>query len=140
MAATEAPFFLELPVPPQQMDPPQPTVPQPPTAAATGTNGSNGNGNGNGNGKHADVAAAVEALEAQIGAAAGGAADAVAAAAVQPPPLPQRSKYGEDVVFIANDWHAALVPVYLAGKYRPHGVYRDARCLLAIHNLRHQVG
>ena len=48
------------------------------------------------------------------------------------------SKYGEDCVFIANDWHAAMVPVYLAGKFRPGGVYGDARCVLAIHNLRHQ--
>lgn len=49
------------------------------------------------------------------------------------------SLYGEEVIFVANDWHAALVPVYLASKYRPHGVYTDARSILAIHNLRHQV-
>nr|QKY15138.1 soluble starch synthase (SS) [Polytomella parva] len=48
------------------------------------------------------------------------------------------SRYGQDVVFVANDWHAALVPVYLAAKYRPHGVYKDARSVVAIHNLRHQ--
>ena len=47
--------------------------------------------------------------------------------------------YGDDCVFIANDWHAAMVPVYLAAKYRPGGVYQDARAILAIHNLRHQV-
>jgi len=46
--------------------------------------------------------------------------------------------YGQDCVFIANDWHASLVPVYLAAKYRPAGVYADARSVLAIHNLRHQ--
>ncbi|KAK9830206.1 hypothetical protein WJX72_010297 [[Myrmecia] bisecta] len=46
--------------------------------------------------------------------------------------------YGEDCIFIANDWHASLVPVYLAAKYRPHGVYLPARSVLAIHNLRHQ--
>ena len=46
--------------------------------------------------------------------------------------------YGTDMVFIANDWQAALTPVYLAGKYRPFGVYHDARCVVAIHNLRHQ--
>ena len=49
------------------------------------------------------------------------------------------SLYGEEVIFVANDWHAALVPVYLASKYRPHGVYTKARSVLAIHNLRHQV-
>jgi starch synthase len=50
----------------------------------------------------------------------------------------EKGKYGEDCVFIANDWHAALVPVYLAAKYRPHGVYKSARSIMAIHNLRHQ--
>jgi len=45
---------------------------------------------------------------------------------------------GDDVVFVANDWHAGLVPVYLGAHYRRHGVYRDARTVLALHNLRHQ--
>lgn len=55
-------------------------------------------------------------------------------------PLGEKGLYGEDCVFIANDWHAALVPVYLAAKYRAHGVYKHARSVMAIHNLRHQVG
>jgi hypothetical protein len=55
-------------------------------------------------------------------------------------PLGDKGLYGEDCVFIANDWHAALVPVYLAAKYRAHGVYKNARAIMAIHNLRHQVG
>ncbi|DBB01236.1 hypothetical protein WJX77_011757 [Trebouxia sp. C0004] len=46
--------------------------------------------------------------------------------------------FGDDCIFIANDWHGALVPVYLAAKYRPHGVYQQARSILAVHNLRHQ--
>lgn len=50
------------------------------------------------------------------------------------------SLYGSDMVFIANDWQASLTAVYLAGKYRPYGTYQDARCIMAIHNLRHQVG
>ena len=33
-------------------------------------------------------------------------------------------------MFVSNDWHAALVPSYLAAKYRRHGVYQ-ARALLA---------
>ena len=49
------------------------------------------------------------------------------------------SAYGDDCIFIANDWHASMVPVYLAAKYRPGGVYNNARSVLAIHNLRHQV-
>ncbi|EFJ41340.1 hypothetical protein VOLCADRAFT_98674 [Volvox carteri f. nagariensis] len=97
LAALEAPFFLELPLPPQQLDPPRS-----PSAAVAPL--PNGNGDDNSNGT-----------------------DAVPS-----------SKYGQDVMFIANDWHASLVPVYLAAKYRPHGVYGNARCILAIHNLRHQ--
>lgn len=50
------------------------------------------------------------------------------------------SVYGDDCIFIANDWHGALVPVYLAAKYRPNGTYGAARSIMAIHNLRHQVG
>ena len=50
----------------------------------------------------------------------------------------QGSLYGQQCVFICNDWMAGLVPIYLAAKYRPHGVYTHARSVLAIHNLRHQ--
>ena len=46
--------------------------------------------------------------------------------------------YGEDMVFVSNDWQGALTSVYLAGHYRPHGVYHNARTVMAIHNLRHQ--
>ncbi|XP_010541484.1 PREDICTED: starch synthase 1, chloroplastic/amyloplastic [Tarenaya hassleriana] len=46
--------------------------------------------------------------------------------------------YGEKCLFLVNDWHAGLVPTLLAGKYRPYGVYKDARCILVIHNLAHQ--
>ncbi|CAA7402504.1 unnamed protein product [Spirodela intermedia] len=46
--------------------------------------------------------------------------------------------YGEKCLFLVNDWHAALVPVLLSAKYRPYGVYKDARSILAIHNLAHQ--
>lgn len=43
--------------------------------------------------------------------------------------------YGDDIMFVANDWQAALVPTLLATKYRPHGCYWQARTLLIIHNL-----
>ncbi|CAH1446649.1 unnamed protein product [Lactuca virosa] len=46
--------------------------------------------------------------------------------------------YGENCLFLANDWHAGLVPVLLAAKYRPYGVYKDARSIVVIHNLAHQ--
>jgi len=60
--------------------------------------------------------------------------DAAARAGSSPSP----SRYGQDVAFIANDWHAALVPVYVAAKYRPAGVFQGARCLMALHNMSHQ--
>lgn len=46
--------------------------------------------------------------------------------------------YGDDCIFVANDWHAGLVPVYIASRYRPHGVFTDARTVFAIHNMSHQ--
>ena len=49
------------------------------------------------------------------------------------------SSYGNDCIFVANDWHASLVPVYLAAKFRPGGALLGSRSVLAIHNLRHQV-
>ncbi len=50
-------------------------------------------------------------------------------------PLPED---GADTIFLAHDWHAALVPVYLAARYRHHGRLARSRSLLAIHNLAHQ--
>ena len=47
-------------------------------------------------------------------------------------------RYGDDVVFVANDWHAGLVPTLVASKYRKHGVYNNARTICAIHNILHQ--
>jgi len=49
-----------------------------------------------------------------------------------------RGPYGQKCVFFANDWHSAMVPVYISAKYRPHGVYKEARSILCIHNLAHQ--
>lgn len=34
---------------------------------------------------------------------------------------------GEDVVFVANDWHTALIPCYLKSLYRPDGIYKNAK-------------
>ncbi|BBH03550.1 UDP-Glycosyltransferase superfamily protein [Prunus dulcis] len=35
--------------------------------------------------------------------------------------------YGEDVVFVANDWHTALIPCYLKTIYKPRGLYKMPR-------------
>ncbi|KAF7843839.1 granule-bound starch synthase 1, chloroplastic/amyloplastic-like [Senna tora] len=46
--------------------------------------------------------------------------------------------YGEDVVFIANDWHTALLPCYLKSMYQPFGLYKNAKVAFCIHNIAYQ--
>uniref|UniRef100_A0A0A9DQ75 starch synthase n=1 Tax=Arundo donax TaxID=35708 RepID=A0A0A9DQ75_ARUDO len=47
--------------------------------------------------------------------------------------------YGDgNLVFIANDWHTALLPVYLKAYYRDNGLMQYARSVLVIHNIAHQ--
>ena len=47
--------------------------------------------------------------------------------------------YGdENLIFVANDWHAALLPVYLQAYYRDHGKFEFARSCFVIHNMAHQ--
>jgi len=49
------------------------------------------------------------------------------------------SVYGDDsLVFVANDWHTALLPVYLNAHYRDHGQMGFARAVFVIHNIAHQ--
>lgn len=58
--------------------------------------------------------------------------EAVARVPIEGAPL------GDDVVFHANDWHAALVPVYLEALYRPAARFLDAGTVLGVHNAGHQ--
>lgn len=46
--------------------------------------------------------------------------------------------YGENVVFVANDWHAALLPCYLKSVYQPLGIYKSAKVAFCIHNIAYQ--
>ncbi|KAL9269369.1 Granule-bound starch synthase 1, chloroplastic/amyloplastic-like protein [Drosera capensis] len=46
--------------------------------------------------------------------------------------------YGEDVVFIANDWHTALLPCYLKSMYQSRGIYKTAKVAYCIHNIAYQ--
>ena len=47
--------------------------------------------------------------------------------------------YGDDVVFVANDWHAgSRAAAHRESKYRTHGTYKNARTVAAIHNILHQ--
>ena len=48
--------------------------------------------------------------------------------------------YGDgNLAFIANDWHTALLPVYLKAYYRDHGLMKYTRSVLVIHNIAYQV-
>ncbi|KAJ1390635.1 Starch synthase, catalytic domain [Sesbania bispinosa] len=46
--------------------------------------------------------------------------------------------YGEDVIFIANDWHTALVACYLKSMYQSIGIFKNARVVFCIHNIAYQ--
>eukprot|EP00930_Biecheleria_cincta_P097029 TRINITY_DN88776_c0_g1_i1.p1 TRINITY_DN88776_c0_g1~~TRINITY_DN88776_c0_g1_i1.p1 ORF type:complete len:801 (-),score=155.22 TRINITY_DN88776_c0_g1_i1:149-2470(-) len=46
--------------------------------------------------------------------------------------------YGDKVLFLANDWQAGMVPVYLCSKYRINNCYTSSRCIYVIHNLGYQ--
>ncbi|XP_022733844.1 granule-bound starch synthase 1, chloroplastic/amyloplastic-like [Durio zibethinus] len=46
--------------------------------------------------------------------------------------------YEEDVVFIANDWHTALLPCYLKSMYQSRGIYMNAKVAFCIHNIAYQ--
>eukprot|EP00227_Mantoniella_beaufortii_P001658 CAMPEP_0197614434 /NCGR_PEP_ID=MMETSP1326-20131121/59514_1 /TAXON_ID=1155430 /ORGANISM="Genus nov. species nov., Strain RCC2288" /LENGTH=588 /DNA_ID=CAMNT_0043183307 /DNA_START=50 /DNA_END=1816 /DNA_ORIENTATION=+ len=53
-------------------------------------------------------------------------------------PLALPFGYGEDVVFVANDWHSGLVPVLLNSVYRPAGKFKSAKCVFTVHNIAFQ--
>mmetsp|Transcript_4754 Transcript_4754/g.5525 ORF Transcript_4754/g.5525 Transcript_4754/m.5525 type:complete len:621 (+) Transcript_4754:57-1919(+) len=46
--------------------------------------------------------------------------------------------YGEDVLFVANDWHSALVPVLLKAKYQAEGQFMNAKAAFCVHNIAFQ--
>jgi starch synthase len=47
--------------------------------------------------------------------------------------------YGDsNTVFIANDWHTALLPVYLQAHYRDYDQMKFSRAIFVIHNMAHQ--
>ncbi|KAK9145817.1 hypothetical protein Sjap_005720 [Stephania japonica] len=46
--------------------------------------------------------------------------------------------YGENVIFVANDWHTALLPCYLKSIYQSQGTYKNAKVAFCIHNMAYQ--
>eukprot|EP00189_Rhodosorus_marinus_P013118 CAMPEP_0184743396 /NCGR_PEP_ID=MMETSP0315-20130426/6267_1 /TAXON_ID=101924 /ORGANISM="Rhodosorus marinus, Strain UTEX LB 2760" /LENGTH=748 /DNA_ID=CAMNT_0027214643 /DNA_START=93 /DNA_END=2339 /DNA_ORIENTATION=- len=43
--------------------------------------------------------------------------------------------YGSDVLFVPNDWHAALLPLYMKAYYRPKGFFNNAKTMFILHNI-----
>ncbi|CAM6022266.1 unnamed protein product [Sphagnum balticum] len=46
--------------------------------------------------------------------------------------------YGENVVFVANDWHTALLPCYLKSEYKAFGRFLKAKVAFCVHNIAYQ--
>ncbi|KAI5422161.1 granule-bound starch synthase 1, chloroplastic/amyloplastic [Lathyrus oleraceus] len=46
--------------------------------------------------------------------------------------------YGEDVIFVANDWHTALISCYMKSMYQSIGIFRNAKVVFCIHNIAYQ--
>nr|ABW83990.1 granule-bound starch synthase [Cyanophora paradoxa] len=55
-----------------------------------------------------------------------------------PLPDPAGTVYGEDVIFVCNDWHSALVPIYLKANYKTRGLYQNAKSIFLLHNIIYQ--
>ena len=45
---------------------------------------------------------------------------------------------GEDSMIVANDWHTALIPVYIKDVMQPAGRFTDAKVAYTIHNIAFQ--
>jgi granule-bound starch synthase len=45
---------------------------------------------------------------------------------------------GENVVFVANDWHTALLPCYLKSIYKSSGQFPNAKVAFCVHNIAYQ--
>ncbi|KAG2603997.1 hypothetical protein PVAP13_4NG035000 [Panicum virgatum] len=48
--------------------------------------------------------------------------------------------YGEDVVFVCNDWHTGPLSSYLKSNYQSNGIYRNAKTAFCIHNIMRLTG
>lgn len=48
------------------------------------------------------------------------------------------TEVGEQVVFHVNDWHTAVLPLYLRAWLHPRGLHRQSPVVLGLHNMQHQ--
>lgn len=45
---------------------------------------------------------------------------------------------GEDTIFVCNDWHTALLPLYLKEYYQSQGIFLNAKTVMLLHNIAFQ--
>ncbi|CAM0912587.1 unnamed protein product [Alopecurus aequalis] len=46
--------------------------------------------------------------------------------------------YGEEVLFVCNDWHTGPLACYLKSNYQSNGIYKTAKVAFCIHNISYQ--
>jgi glycogen synthase len=49
--------------------------------------------------------------------------------------MPPIAPFGEDVVFLANDWQTGLVPLIMTSHYRRYRCFGNARVIFVVHNM-----
>jgi len=45
---------------------------------------------------------------------------------------------GEETIFVCNDWHTALIPLYLKELYQSQGIFLNAKTVVLLHNIAFQ--
>ena len=61
-----------------------------------------------------------------------------AKAVLDAPTMLSSLEYGEDIIFVCNDWHSALVPVLLRKEFQPKGKFLNAKSVMCVHNIAFQ--
>jgi starch synthase len=51
---------------------------------------------------------------------------------------PQIAPFGDKVLFLANDWQTAMLPIYLTHRMRPQHRFKESRCVFVVHNFGYQ--
>jgi len=52
--------------------------------------------------------------------------------------VPGQVPFGDDVIYLANDWQTGLVPLILTSHYRRHRALGNSRCIFVVHNMGYQ--
>ncbi|MDJ0731229.1 MAG: glycogen/starch synthase [Crocosphaera sp.] len=53
-------------------------------------------------------------------------------------PHGRKGPMGEKTIFVCNDWHTALLPLYLKEYYQSYGTFLNAKTVMLLHNIAFQ--